>query len=90
MPRAKAAADPQPSYREAYAALSRIVAELENGDTDLDRVLPLLEEARAAYQVCQSRIAAVSQAVGGADWLAETETGAESSGAEDPADTAEE
>ncbi|MDO4262819.1 MAG: exodeoxyribonuclease VII small subunit [Deinococcus sp.] len=70
MPRAKAAQ--QPTYREAYATLSRIVTELESGDTDLDRVLPLLEEARAAYEVCQGRIAAVAQAVGSAEWLEES------------------
>jgi len=35
------------SYRDAYARLSRIAAELETGEADLDRVLPLLEEAAA-------------------------------------------
>ncbi|MFC6618417.1 exodeoxyribonuclease VII small subunit [Deinococcus radiophilus] len=50
------------------------MAELEAGDTDLDRVLPLLDEARAAYEVCQGRIAAVAQAVGQADWLAAEDT----------------
>ncbi|GHG04016.1 hypothetical protein GCM10017783_15760 [Deinococcus piscis] len=67
MPRAKAAQEP--SYREAYATLSRIVGELESGETDLDRVLPLLEEACTAYEVCQGRIAAVAQAVSSAEWL---------------------
>lgn len=49
------------SYREAYATLSRIAAELENGEADLDKVLPLLEEAQAAYGVCKKRIEAVKQ-----------------------------
>lgn len=49
------------SYREAYATLSRIAAELENGEADLDKVLPLLEEAQAAYGVCKERIEAVKQ-----------------------------
>lgn len=55
------------TYREAYARLSRIAAELETGEADLDRVLPLLEEARAAYAACRERIAAV-QAVLAGDW----------------------
>ncbi|GAA5514488.1 hypothetical protein Dcar01_03244 [Deinococcus carri] len=52
-------ASPPLTYREAYARLSRIAAELENGEADLDRVLPLLEEARAAYAACRERIEAV-------------------------------
>ena len=70
------AAAPQPTYREAYATLSRIAAELDSGDADLDRVLPLLEEARAAYEVCQARIAAVTHAVGNAEWLQASDDGA--------------
>ncbi len=65
---------PPPAYREAYATLSRIAAELENGDADLDRVLPLLEEARAAYAVCRERIEAVRAVLAGdwaGDWAAE-------------------
>ena len=54
----------RPAYREAYAALSRIAAELEDGDTDLDRVLPLIEEARVAYAVCRERIEALRLALG--------------------------
>ncbi|GGR04974.1 exodeoxyribonuclease VII small subunit [Deinococcus ruber] len=56
--------DAPTTYRDAYAALSRIAAELENGDADLDRVLPLIEEARAAYAVCRSRIEALNTALG--------------------------
>ncbi|MPY67125.1 exodeoxyribonuclease VII small subunit [Deinococcus sp. SDU3-2] len=55
------------TYREAYARLSRIAAELETGEADLDRVLPLLEEARTAYAACRERIAAVEAALAG-DW----------------------
>ncbi len=58
---------PTPSYREAYARLSRIAAELENGEADLDRVLPLLEEAREAYAQCRERIEAVRAVLAG-DW----------------------
>lgn len=53
------------SYRDAYAQLSRIAAELETGEADLDRVLPLLEEARAAYAECRSRIEAVRAVLSG-------------------------
>lgn len=60
------------TYREAYARLSRIAAELETGEADLDRVLPLLEEARAAYAACRERIAAVQAALSG-DWGEEGE-----------------
>lgn len=60
--------EPQPtSYREAYARLSRIAAELESGEADLDRVLPLLEDARAAYAQCRGRIEAVRAVLAG-DW----------------------
>lgn len=52
------------SYREASATLSRIAAELESGEADVDRVLPLLEEARAAYEVCRARLEAVRRALG--------------------------
>lgn len=55
------------SYRDAYARLSRIAAELESGEADLDRVLPLLEEARAAYAECRSRIEAVRGVLSG-EW----------------------
>ncbi|MBZ9714207.1 exodeoxyribonuclease VII small subunit [Deinococcus multiflagellatus] len=59
---------PRPlSYREAYARLSRIAAELEGGEADLDRVLPLLEEAREAYAECRARIEAVRAVLAG-DW----------------------
>lgn len=58
------------SYREAYAKLSRIAAELENGEADLDRVLPLLEEAREAYAQCRERIEAVRAVLSG-DWATE-------------------
>ena len=64
-----------PSYRQAYADLSRIVTELEGGDADLDRILPLLEEARPAYEVCQERVQAVTAAVQHAEWLQQSLAG---------------
>ena len=54
-------------YREAYATLARVARELEDGEADLDRVLPLVEEARAAYSVVRARIEAVRTALG-EDW----------------------
>ena len=53
------------SYREAYATLARIAAELEGGEADLDRVLPLLEEARVAYAACRERLEAVRGVLAG-------------------------
>lgn len=74
--------DPSPkSYREAYATLERLAAELEAGEADLDRVLPLLEQAREAYAVCQARIAAVREVLS-SDWSAEASE-------DDPQNTAE-
>jgi exodeoxyribonuclease VII small subunit len=65
-------ADTTPTYRDAYARLSRIAAELETGEADLDRVLPLLEEAREAYAQCRERIEAVRAVLAG-DWADSTE-----------------
>lgn len=47
------------SYRQAYATLERIARQLEGGETDLDEMLPLLEEATKAYEICRSRLEAV-------------------------------
>ncbi len=77
--------DPTPlSYREAYARLARIAAELETGEADLDRVLPLLEEARAAYAACRERIEAVRAVLAGS-WES-AETNAEDETEDEPAD----
>lgn len=68
------------TYREAYAALARIAAELESGEADLDRVLPLIQEAQAAYEICRGRIEALQAAlgeVGAATGLEDTEQGDE-------------
>ncbi len=51
-------------YREAYETLARIATRLESGDADIDEVLPLLEEARAAYEACRGRLEAVRRALG--------------------------
>nr|WP_216323980.1 exodeoxyribonuclease VII small subunit [Deinococcus aestuarii] len=76
--------DAQPlTYREAYARLSRIAAELESGDADLDRVLPLLEEARTAYAACRDRIEAVRAVLAG-EWATTEPDGDEDDEADDP------
>lgn len=54
-------------FRAAYATLARIADELDSGEADLDRVLPLLEEAQAAYAVCRARIEAVRRVLGTLD-----------------------
>lgn len=77
-------ADGLTSYRDAYATLSRIAAELESGDADLDRVLPLLEEARVAYAACRERLEAVQAVLAGA-W-ADAADGAGQGGQDDDDD----
>ncbi|WP_424950614.1 exodeoxyribonuclease VII small subunit [Deinococcus sp.] len=64
MPRPAAAKKTPTTYREAYAVLARVAGELESGEADLDRVLPLIQEAQAAYQVCRERIEALQAALG--------------------------
>ncbi|WP_027483774.1 exodeoxyribonuclease VII small subunit [Deinococcus pimensis] len=68
-------------YREAYATLARIATRLESGDADIDEVLPLLEEARAAYEACRGRLEAVRRALG--DDLADTDGDDEDAADED-------
>ena len=82
MPRPAAAKSVPPrTYREAYAALARIAAELESGEADLDRVLPLIQEAQAAYEVCRERIGALRDALGADD--SETENDDSEEGEDD-------
>ncbi|WP_161881436.1 exodeoxyribonuclease VII small subunit [Deinococcus alpinitundrae] len=51
------------SYRAAAEQLAQIAAELEGGETDLDKVLLLLNQAQAAYAVCKERIDALRSAL---------------------------
>ena len=55
------------SFKAHYDTLARIALELEAGDADLDRVLPLLEEARIAYDACKERLEAVRRVLGSED-----------------------
>ncbi|ADV68746.1 Exonuclease VII small subunit [Deinococcus maricopensis DSM 21211] len=72
-------------YREAYATLARVARALEDGEADLDRVLPLVEEARAAYGVVRARIEAVRAALGD-DWEDEEGSAAEADDLDDEDD----
>lgn len=76
------------TYREAYATLSRIAAELENGDADLDEVLPLLEVAREAYAHCRQRIEAV-RSVLQSDWDDPEDPGSDLDGEDGEEDAAD-
>lgn len=86
--------DPAPTapapddFRAAYATLARIADELDSGEADLDRVLPLLEEAQAAYAVCRARIEAVRRVLGALD--GDAPNGADAEQDEDEEDEDEE
>jgi|GEM_PF-2741046 len=58
-------------FRTHYQTLARIAAQLESGDADIDEVLPLLEEARVAYEACRARLDAVRRALGDDDLAGE-------------------
>lgn len=47
------------SFAENYRTLERIARQLEEGDADLDALLPLIGEATSAYQACKTRLEAV-------------------------------
>ena len=47
------------SFTENYRTLERIARQLEEGDADLDALLPLINEATIAYQACKTRLEAV-------------------------------
>ncbi|PIZ72479.1 MAG: exodeoxyribonuclease VII small subunit [Piscirickettsiaceae bacterium CG_4_10_14_0_2_um_filter_44_336] len=52
------------SYQKNYAKLQEIAQKLSNSETiDIDELVPMVDEATRAYQVCQSRIEAVEAAL---------------------------
>lgn len=54
----------QESYQENYAKLQEIAQKLSNSeDIDIDELVPMVDEATRAYQICQSRIEAVEAAL---------------------------
>ncbi len=52
------------SYQKNYAKLQEIAQKLSNSDEiDIDELVPMVDEATRAYQICQSRIEAVEAAL---------------------------
>ncbi len=52
------------SYQKNYAKLQEIAQKLSNSEEiDIDELVPMVDEATRAYQVCQSRIEAVEAAL---------------------------
>lgn len=47
------------NFSENYRTLERIARQLEDGEADLDALLPLIVEATAAYGACKTRLEAV-------------------------------
>jgi exodeoxyribonuclease VII small subunit len=54
----------QKLYQENYEKLRIIAEKLSNeGEVDIDELVPLVDEATKAYQICKSRIEAVEKAL---------------------------
>jgi exodeoxyribonuclease VII small subunit len=52
------------SFKENYAKLQEIAQKLANTeDVDIDELVPMVDEATRAYQLCKSRIEAVESAL---------------------------
>lgn len=52
------------SYQKNYAKLQEIAQKLSHSeDIDIDELVPMVDEATRAYQLCQSRIEAVEAAL---------------------------
>lgn len=52
------------SYQQNYAKLQEIAQKLSHSEEiDIDELVPMVDEATRAYQVCQSRIEAVEAAL---------------------------
>lgn len=52
------------SYQENYNKLQEIAQKLSQSDSiDIDELVPMVDEATRAYQLCQSRIEAVESAL---------------------------
>ncbi|MGC9386964.1 MAG: exodeoxyribonuclease VII small subunit [Hydrogenovibrio sp.] len=52
------------SYQTNYAKLQEIAQKLSHSDEiDIDELVPMVDEATRAYQICQSRIEAVEAAL---------------------------
>ncbi|WP_178862423.1 exodeoxyribonuclease VII small subunit [Thiomicrorhabdus cannonii] len=52
------------SFKANYAKLQEIAQKLSNTeDVDIDELVPMVDEATRAYQLCKSRIEAVESAL---------------------------
>jgi exodeoxyribonuclease VII small subunit len=52
------------SFKENYAKLQSIAEQLSHSDeVDIDRLIPMVDEANRAYQLCKSRLDAVEKAL---------------------------
>lgn len=52
------------SFKENYAKLQQIAQKLSHTEeVDIDELVPLVDEATRAYQLCKSRIEAVESAL---------------------------
>ncbi|MFA6698848.1 MAG: exodeoxyribonuclease VII small subunit [Thiomicrospira sp.] len=52
------------SFKENYAKLQSIAEQLSHSDeVDIDQLIPMVDEANRAYQLCKSRLDAVEKAL---------------------------
>ena len=52
------------TFKENYQKLQEIAQKLANsGEVDIDELVPMVDEATRAYQICKSRIEAVESAL---------------------------
>lgn len=52
------------TFKENYQKLQDIAQKLSNsGEVDIDELVPMVDEATRAYQLCKSRIEAVESAL---------------------------
>jgi len=55
---------PAESFKENYQTLQTIAQKLsDSSDVDIDELVPMVDEATRAYQLCKSRIEAVEAAL---------------------------
>jgi exodeoxyribonuclease VII small subunit len=56
--------DNSQNFRESYQKLQQIANSLtQNREIDIDQLIPMVDEATKAYQVCKERIDAVEKAL---------------------------
>lgn len=54
----------QANFSQNYQTLQTIANRLSNaGEVDIDELIPMVDEASKAYQVCKSRLDAVEEAL---------------------------